>query len=101
MDSEEAMDKSGMTRLKFSAHLSAEGCKRFFDEFLPVLHKAKYDVLKEDDDNSWYLVYIGTKPESRGKGLAGKLIAHTTKEVRVKSKPKRTTALLLVHKSDD
>ena len=83
IDSEEAMKNSGLTRLNFSAHLSIEGCDRFFDEFLPVLHEAKYNVLKEDDNKSWYLVYIGTKPESRGKGFAGRLITHTTKEVRI------------------
>ena len=72
---------SGMNRFNFWLHLSKEGRKRFFDDFLPILHDAKHDVLKTEDDNSWYLVYIGTKPESRGKGYAGDLIRYTTKKV--------------------
>ena len=72
---------SGMNRFNFWFHVSKEGCKRFFDDFLPRLHQEKQDVLKADDNNSWYLVYIGTKPESRGKGYAGDLIAHTAKKV--------------------
>ena len=61
--------------------LSKEGKKRFFDEFLPLLHDTKRDALGKDDANSWYLVYIGTKPGSRGKGYAKSLIEYTTKQV--------------------
>jgi ribosomal protein S18 acetylase RimI-like enzyme len=71
--------RSGMWRLKFQ--LSAEGNKRFFDEFLPLLHQTKEEVMGDRDDESWYLVYIGTRPESRGKGYARKLIEHITKKV--------------------
>jgi ribosomal protein S18 acetylase RimI-like enzyme len=71
--------RSGMWRLKFQ--LSVEGNKRFFDEFLPLLHKTKEEVMGDRDDESWYLVYIGTRPESRGKGYARKLIEHITKKV--------------------
>ena len=70
---------SGMFGLNWK--LSKEGKKRFFDEFLPLLHDTKHDVLGKDDDNSWYLVYIGTKPGSRGKGYAKSLIEYTTKQV--------------------
>jgi predicted acetyltransferase len=33
------------------------------------------------DDDSFYLVYIGTKPTARGKGYARKLIEHGTSMV--------------------
>ncbi len=71
--------RSGMWRLQFQ--LSAEGRKRFFEEFLPLLHETKEEVLGERDNQSWYLVYIGTRPESRGKGYAKKLIQHVTGKV--------------------
>ena len=70
---------SGMFGLNWK--LSKEGKKRFFDEFLPLLHDTKHHVLGKDDDNSWYLVYVGTKPASRGKGYAKRLIEYTTKQV--------------------
>ncbi|KAL6719204.1 hypothetical protein ACLMJK_003441 [Lecanora helva] len=69
--------RSGLMRLNFK--LSKEGKKRFFTEFIPLLHNTKHEVLGEDDDDSWYLVYIGTKPDSRGKGYARALIEHVTK----------------------
>ena len=78
---------SGM--LAFHWKLSKEGRKRFFNEFLPLLHDTKHEVLDKDDDNSWYLVYIGTKTASRGKGYARALIEYTTKQVR----PHRQSAL--------
>lgn len=71
--------RSGMWRLWF--RFSAEGKKRFFDEFLPLLHYSKQAVLKDRDDDSYYLVYIGTKPGSRGKGYCRKLIEHVTQRV--------------------
>lgn len=70
---------SGMFALNWK--LSKEGKKRFFSEFLPLLHDTKHEVLGKDDDNSWYLVYIGTKTSSRRKGYARALIEHTTKQV--------------------
>ncbi|KAL9102960.1 MAG: hypothetical protein Q9163_001947 [Psora crenata] len=70
--------RSGM--YKFLYKLSKEGRKRFFDEFLPLLHNTKVEVMKEHDQNSWYLVYLGTKPGSRGKGYARTLIEHTTRQ---------------------
>lgn len=77
---------SGMYGLNWK--LSKEGKKRFFDEFLPLLHDTKHHVLGKEDDNSWYLVYIGTKPTSRGKGYAKSLIEYTTKQVK---QPLRST----------
>ena len=70
---------SGMLGLKWK--LSDEGKKRFFTEFLPLLHDTKQEVLGKDDNDSWYLVYIGTKTASRGKGFAKALIEHTTRQV--------------------
>ena len=71
--------RSGMWRL--SRELSAEGRKRFFDEFLPLLHDTKYEVLGPLDSDSWYLVYIGAKNDSRGKGYARVLIDSVKKQV--------------------
>ena len=78
MDDYLTMFRSGMWRLNY--RLSAEGKKRFFTEFLPLLHDTKHAVLGEHDDDSWYLVYIGTRPPSRGKGYARKLIEHVTRK---------------------
>ena len=72
------MFRSGM--LTFNWKLSKEGRKRFFDEFLPLLHDTKHEVLGKDEERSWYLVYIGTKVGSRGKGYAKALIEDTTKQ---------------------
>lgn len=66
--------RSGMWRLNWQ--LSKEGRERFFNEFLPLLGRTKAEVLGERDQHSWYLNYIGTKPGSRGKGYARKLIEH-------------------------
>jgi len=69
--------KSGMWRLNY--RLSREGRIRFFDEFYPLLHDTKAAVLGDRDDESWYLVYIGTRPSSRGLGLARRCIEAVTK----------------------
>ncbi|ETI21658.1 hypothetical protein G647_08005 [Cladophialophora carrionii CBS 160.54] len=69
--------RSGMWRLSWK--LSKEGRVRFFDEFLPLLHHSKQEILGDRDNNSWYLSYIGTKSEARGRGYARKLIEHVTK----------------------
>lgn len=79
MDDFCTMLRSGMYSLNWK--LSKEGRKRFFDDFLPLLHNTKRQILGKDDDNAWYLVYIGTKPGSRGKGYARRLIEYTTKQV--------------------
>lgn len=66
--------RSGMWRLWYK--LSREGKTRFYDEFLPLLHHTKHDVMGDRDDDSYYLVYLGSKPSARGKGYAKKLIEH-------------------------
>ncbi len=71
--------RSGMWRLNFQ--LSSEGRKRFFEEFLPLLHQTKEEVMGDRDPECWYLVYIGTKTTSRGKGYARKLVEHITERV--------------------
>ena len=85
--------------------LSREGKKRFFDEFLPMLHDTKQSVLGPDDDNAWYLVYIGTRPGSRGKGYAKSLIEYTTKQVRrtpnIPSYPKKKKKKNIRNKFDE
>jgi len=68
--------RSGMWRLNYK--LSAEGKKRFFNEFLPLLNDAKAAVLGDRDAESWYHVYIGCRPSARGKGFARELFDHVT-----------------------
>lgn len=68
--------RSGMWRLLYK--LSREGKTRFYNEFFPLLHDTKHEVMGDRDDDSWYLVYIGSKPSARGKGYAKKLIEHGT-----------------------
>jgi ribosomal protein S18 acetylase RimI-like enzyme len=71
--------RSGMWRLWYK--LSSEGKTRFYNEFLPLLHHTKHDVMGSRDDDSYYLVYLGSKPSARGKGYARKLIEHMTARV--------------------
>ena len=40
------------------------------------------EVLGEREAVSWYLVYLGTRPESRGRGYARKLVEYVTAQVR-------------------
>ncbi len=61
-----------MWRLYFQ--LSPEGKQRYFDEILPLLHDTKAAVLGDRDNDAWYLVYLGTKPNSQGRGYASKLL---------------------------
>lgn len=69
--------RSGLWRLLYQ--LSREGRTRFYSEFLPLLHDTKARVLGPEKDNeSWYLVYIGTLPSGRGKGYARKVIQYIT-----------------------
>jgi len=76
MDDTLTLLRSGMWRLYYQ--LSSEGRTRFFNEFMPLLHDTKQDILGHRDDDSYYLVYLGTKPSARGKGYAKKLIQHMT-----------------------
>lgn len=68
--------RSGMWRLYFI--LGKESKERYFNEFLPVLHDAKAEVMGDRDDKSWYLIYLGTVPEARGKGYSRKLVEYVT-----------------------
>lgn len=61
-----------MWRLYFQ--LSPEGKKRYFQEILPLLHDTKAAVLGDRDDDAWYLVYLGTRPNSQGRGYASRLL---------------------------
>ena len=79
MDDWYTIIRSGMWRLNYK--LSSEGKKRFFTEFLPLLHNTKQETLGPRDNDSWYLVYIGTKTAGRGKGYARKLIEYVTRIV--------------------
>jgi len=76
MDDLSTIFKSGMWRLFYK--LSNEGRKRFFNEFFPLLHDTKAQVLGERDEKSWYLVYLGTRPSARGKGYARRLVEYVT-----------------------
>lgn len=64
--------RSGMWKLYYQ--LSAEGRRRYYDEMLPVLDQTKEDIMGERNEECYYLVYIGTKPNAQGRGYAGKLI---------------------------
>lgn len=64
--------RSGMWKLNYQ--LSAEGRRRYYDEMLPILDQTKVEVMGQRDKDSYYLVYIGTKPNAQGRGYAGKLI---------------------------
>lgn len=77
MDDYLTIFRSGMWRLNYQ--LSKEGKKRFFDEFLPLLHDTKAQVMAERDDDHWYLVYLGTRPSGRGKGYARKVVEYVTR----------------------
>ena len=84
MDDYWTIFQSGMWRLNYK--LSSEGKRRFFNEFLPLLHDTKAATLGAHDDNSWYLVYIGTRRTAQGKGYCRKLIEHVTKHADVEGK---------------
>ena len=77
--------RSGMWRLNYK--LSVEGKKRWFTEFLPLLHDVKALVLGNRDHQAWYLVYIGCKPAARGKGYARKLIEDISKRADEEGRP--------------
>ncbi|KAA8916690.1 hypothetical protein TRICI_001148 [Trichomonascus ciferrii] len=68
--------RSGAWKLNFK--LGKEGKTRYFQEFLPLLHDTKAECMKERDDKSWYLVYVGCVPSARGKGYGKKLIQYVT-----------------------
>jgi len=69
--------RSGMWRLHY--RLSPEGKRRFFTEFLPLLHDTMASTLGARQHAAWYLVYLGTKPRARGQGHARSLLEHVTR----------------------
>ena len=71
--------RSGMWRLLYK--LSAEGRTRFYTEFFPLLHDTKHEIMGERDGDSYYLVYLGTKPSARNNGYARKLVEHMNAQV--------------------
>ncbi|KAK3400104.1 hypothetical protein B0T20DRAFT_176685 [Sordaria brevicollis] len=85
LDSWWVLFRSGAWRLYYQ--LSAEGRKRYFDEVVPLLHDTKAQVLGERDHDSWYLVYLGTKPSSQGRGYAGKLLRDVIQRADAENKP--------------
>lgn len=72
IDSYYTLLRSGLWRLYYK--LCPEGRFRMFSEFFPLLHDTKAEVLGTRDPESWYLVYLGTRGDARGKGLARRLV---------------------------
>jgi GNAT superfamily N-acetyltransferase len=68
--------RSGMWKLRFI--MSKIGRERWFNYFMPELHHIKHDTLGNRDDDSWYLVYLGTRPEARRMGYARAVIEDVT-----------------------
>ncbi|KAK3323507.1 hypothetical protein B0T19DRAFT_401829 [Cercophora scortea] len=77
--------RSGLWRLYFQ--LSPEGKRRYFDEVLPLLHDTKADVLGDRDADAWYLVYLGTKPYSQGRGYAKRLLEDGIQRADAENRP--------------
>jgi ribosomal protein S18 acetylase RimI-like enzyme len=67
--------------------LGAESRKRYYKEMLPLLHDTKHEVMGDRDNDSYYLVYIGTKPNARGKGYASKLIRDMMAKADAENRP--------------
>lgn len=69
--------RSGLWRLRY--RLSAEGKRRFYTEYLPLLYDTMSNTLGARESSTWYLVFLGTRPRARGQGHARKLIEHVTR----------------------
>ncbi|KAK0751167.1 hypothetical protein B0T18DRAFT_425849 [Schizothecium vesticola] len=69
--------RSGLWTARF--RLSGEGRRRYFDEIGPLLRATKKEVLGGREGEAWYLVYLGTRPESRGRGYAGRLVGEVVR----------------------
>ncbi len=78
-----------MWRLYFQ--LTPEAKKRYFDEVIPLLHDTKTAVLGDRDHDAWYLVFLGTKPNARGRGYAKTLLDDMIQRV---SRAKQPTAVI-------
>ncbi|KAI1095814.1 hypothetical protein F5B19DRAFT_439145 [Rostrohypoxylon terebratum] len=85
MDDWMTIIRSGMWRLYYQ--LSAEGRKRYYQELLPVLHKAKVETMGDRDNECYYLVYLGTKPAGQRRGYAKKLIQQMASKADVEGRP--------------
>jgi ribosomal protein S18 acetylase RimI-like enzyme len=78
--------RSGLWRLRWggwlgagAAALPADARDRFFRTFTPLLHDTKRRVLGgARDADSWYLVYLGTRPGARRMGHARALVEQVT-----------------------
>ncbi|ANB15236.1 N-acetyltransferase (predicted) [Sugiyamaella lignohabitans] len=70
---------SGMWRMVYK--LGSNGRYRYFRGFLPFLTKTKRETLGDDDLKTWYLTYIATSAEARGKGYSRKLVEYVTEMV--------------------
>jgi ribosomal protein S18 acetylase RimI-like enzyme len=85
-DSVSTFLRSGLARLRWggwwgagSGVLPADARSRFFDTFTPLLHDTKRKVLGDARDaDSWYLVYLGTRPGARRMGHARALVEQVT-----------------------
>ncbi|KAJ6444563.1 acetyltransferase [Purpureocillium lavendulum] len=76
---------SGTWRLWYQ--LPPEAKNRFFAELVPALHDAREQVMGKRNDDCWYLGYIGTKPNSRGRGYASKLISSMADRADAENRP--------------
>lgn len=61
---------------------------------LPLLTRTKTEVMRERDNDSYYLVYIGTKPNARSRGYATKLLQLMIMKVRVLVQPPSSSFIL-------
>jgi GNAT superfamily N-acetyltransferase len=79
--------RSGLWRLRWW-RLPPDARARFFRYFTPLLHDTKRRVLGDAADaDSWYLVYLGTRPQARRMGYARALVEHVTLQADRDRKP--------------
>lgn len=65
--------RSGFAKLAWNT--GSEGRRRVFKVLFNVLHDNYHEIMKIDpnEENTWTLVYLGSIPESRGKGNVRKM----------------------------
>ncbi len=73
--------RSGLWRLRLQ--LPAACRRRYYAELLPLLHATKQEVMGGQGgvDDSYYLLYLGTKPAARRRGHGQKLLEHMLSRV--------------------
>ncbi|CDK27296.1 unnamed protein product [Kuraishia capsulata CBS 1993] len=54
--------------LKLSWYTGLKGRKRVFQEMFPLLHDSAHEILGDDAEKAYFLVYLGSTPKARGKG---------------------------------